>query len=52
MICLEENKDWFSINKILESYNINNSHVYLINSVFNNLDKASILFITSSNQKN
>ena len=47
MICLEENKDWFSMNKILELCNMNNSHIDLINKDFNNLEKGNVVFFSS-----
>ena len=51
MMCLEENKEWFSINKILELCNVSNSHIDLINKVFNNIEKGNSIYYNSINQE-
>ena len=41
MLCLSENKKYFTISKILELCNVNDSHLYLINNIFNSLENPN-----------
>ena len=52
MLCLEENKNYFSIFKILELCNVNNSHSNLISNVLSNLDNPNFDFINEEKEKN
>ena len=41
MLSLDENKGYFTINKILELCSVNDSHLYLINNIFNELENPN-----------